>query len=111
MIGAIFQFLGLNLKNKPNEAKLGSKITKKIFIHFDYNVPKEDLLFFLDQRLSQLFETQNFEQYSGPELQSTKFENRFSLDFAYLNLLDKTFFLLERGRNHAMACMANLLLL
>ena len=52
MIGAIFQFLGLNLKNKPNEAKLGSKITKKIFIHFDYNVPKEDLLFFLDQRLS-----------------------------------------------------------
>ena len=44
-------------------------------------------------------------------LVSTTFKDRFTLDFAYLNLLDKTFFLLERGKKHAMACLAIILLL
>ena len=112
LIGSCFLFLDLRLKNKPNEAKLVSKIAMKVFTHFDCAYLKDDLMFFLDERLQMLLESQDFET-NPPEqkLERTLFINRYSEDYAYLNLLDKTFFMLERGKKHAVACLACILLL
>lgn len=111
LIGACFQFLELRLKNKPNEAKVGSKIAQKVFNHFDVAYLKDDTMFYLDERLQQFYDSQDFVKNPDDTLQKTKFIFRFSLDFAFLNLLDKSFFMLERGKKYAVACLALILLL
>ena len=50
-------------------------------------------------------------KHPDDSLVGTKFIDRFTLDFAYLNLLDKTFFMLERGKKNAMAALGVILLL
>ena len=107
-------YFELRLKNKEYEARMVSKITQKVFQYFGCAYVKDDTMFFLDERLQWLHESQDFSKLTKDEesgLKQTLFINRFSLDYAFLNLLDKTFFMLERGKKYAMACLACILLL
>ena len=40
MIGACYQLLEMRLKNKAAEARIGSKIAKKVFKYFNFYCPK-----------------------------------------------------------------------
>ncbi len=55
-----FEFLGLRLKKKDIEKKIGCKVVKVILKHFGYNLPslklETDLEIFLMKKLHKLFD-------------------------------------------------------
>ena len=108
-----FEFLGLRLKKKDIESKIGSKVIKPILRMYGYNMPSSkndfDLEIYMRRKLTELFDN----HANGLTLSEDKhkFIDQFREDWSYLWLLHRTFFMIEKGKKYKLAIITLICLL
>ena len=99
----------MRLKKKELEGKIGSKIVKVGLKYFGLAFLKEDLDFYLSTKLKDLFD--EFEDGLTVEDDHHAFIDRFRKDWSFISLIDRLFFMLERGKKYKLCALSLVVLL